>query len=420
MRIAIVATGDELLTGELVDTNSAWLSEQLFRSGVVPAFHRTIGDDLDAIRGAIREIAAVCDAAVFSGGLGPTDDDLTVEAVARVLGVEVVTHEESLARARHLLEKHGIAFTENNARQAMVPAGSTVLMNPAGLAPGFHVTLDGCDLWFLPGVPGEFKALCDQDVLPALRAATAGEGAFAYRIFKMGAVPESHLARAVEPLVARYPGVRFGYRAHYPEVWFKALVRAEEPPCAAAVMTDISRSLVGTFGDRIIGTDDETIAEVVVKILRGRGLTLTTAESCTGGLAGGLLTAVPGASEVYLGGAVTYSNALKARILGVSEAILEEEGAVSEACARAMAEGARDRLGSDLGVAITGITGPDGGTAEKPVGTVHFALATPTGTLHKQRRFFPPREMIRRGAAWAALDMVRLWLLAPPPDAPSL
>lgn len=412
MRIAIIATGDELITGELVDTNSAWLSEQLFRAGVVPAFHRTIGDDLPAIRGTIREVAAACDAAVFSGGLGPTDDDLTVEAVAGVLGVEVVTHEESLARAKHLLAKHGVAFTENNARQALVPAGATVLENPAGLAPGFHATLDGCDLWFLPGVPVEFKALCERDVIPALLDAAAGQGAFAYRIFKMGAVPESHLAREVEPLVARYPGVRFGYRAHWPEVWFKVLVRAEDPRCAAAVMTDISRSLLGTFGDRIVGTDDETAEEVVFKLLRARGLTLSTAESCTGGLVGGLLTSVPGSSAVYVGGGVTYSNALKTRILGVSEGLLETEGAVSEACARAMAEGARDRFDSDLGVAVTGIAGPGGGSDEKPVGTVHFALATPAGTLHRERRFFPPREVVRRGAAWAALDMVRRWLLA--------
>ena len=411
MRIAIVATGDELLTGELVDTNSAWLSDRLFRHGIVPAFHRTIGDELDAIRAQIREVAARCDGAVFSGGLGPTDDDLTVEAVAALLGVDVATHEPSLSRAKQLLAQHGIAFSENNAKQAMVPAGAQVYQNPAGLAPGFRINYDDCDLWFLPGVPVEFKALCERDVLPELLDAAGTDGAFAYRIFKMGAVPESHLAREVEPLVARYPGVRFGYRAHYPEVWFKALVRAADPACAGAVMTEISRSLVGTFGERIVGTDDETLEAVVVKLLRARGLTLSTAESCTGGLTGGLMTAVPGSSEVYLGGGVTYSNTLKTRLLGVPEALLASEGAVSEPCARAMAEGARDRFGSDLGISITGIAGPDGGTEDKPVGTVHFALSTPTGTVHKRRRFRPPRDMVRRGAAWTALNMVRLWLL---------
>ncbi len=411
MRIGIVATGDELLTGELVDTNSAWLSDRLFQSGVVPAFQRTIGDDLGVIRETLREVAAVCDAVVFSGGLGPTDDDLTVEAVAGELGVEIVTHEESLARARHFMAKHGIEFTENNTRQAHVPAGTTVLPNPAGLAPGFHTNIDGCDIWFLPGVPVEFKAICEQDVLPGLLERAGDPGAFSYRVFKMAAVPESHLARSVEALVARYPGVRFGYRAHHPEVWFKALVRAEDPASADVTMTEISQSLVTSFGDRLLGTDDETIEGVVFKLLRGRGLTLSTAESCTGGLAGGLLTDVPGSSEVYLGGGITYSNALKTSLLGVSDALMEEHGAVSEACARAMAEGARSRFGSDLGVSITGIAGPGGGTEEKPVGTVHFGLATPSGTLHKQRWLRPPRDTVRRVAAWAALNMVRLWLL---------
>ena len=414
MRIAIIATGDELLTGELVDTNTAWLSERLFRSGVIPSFHHTVGDDLDVLRTTILETASGCDAAVFSGGLGPTDDDLTVAAAAAALGVEVVTHEESLLRAKQLLAAHGIAFTENNARQALVPAGVRVLTNPAGLAPGFQATLGGCSLWFLPGVPVEFKALCERDVLPDLLGRTPEPGAFSYRVFKMAAVPESHLAREVEPLVARYPGVRFGYRARYPEVWFKVFVRAADDACAHAVMTEISRSLVATFGDRILGTDNETLEDVVVKLLRGRRLTLSTAESCTGGLVGGLITAVPGCSEVYLGGGVTYSDALKTRVLGVPAPLIATHGAVSEDCARAMAEGARDRFGSDLGLSITGIAGPGGGTEEKPVGTVHFALASPAGTLHKQRRFRPPRDTVRRGAAWAALNMARLWLLDAP------
>ena len=411
MRIAIVATGDELLTGELVDTNSAWLSDRLFRSGIVPAFHRTIGDDISTIRGTLREVAGICDVAVFSGGLGPTDDDLTVGAVASELGVDVVIHEESLAKAKQVLSRVGISFTENNTRQAPVPAGTMVALNPAGLAPGFRATIDGCDIWFLPGVPTEFKALCEQDVLPDILGRVVDTGAFSYRVFKMAAVPESHLAQEVAPLVARHPDVRFGYRAHYPEVWFKALVRADDSATADAVMTEISGSLEASLGHRMMGTDQESMEDAVFELLKEKGQTLSTAESCTGGLLGGLMTAVPGSSDIYLGGGVTYSNALKTRLLGVPDALLEEHGAVSEACARAMAEGARREFGSDLGLSVTGIAGPGGGTDEKPVGTVHFGLATPGGTFHKQRRFRPPRGTVRRVAAWSALNMVRLWAL---------
>jgi nicotinamide-nucleotide amidase len=268
-----------------------------------------------------------------------------------------------------------------------------------------------CTFYFLPGVPREFKALCRQDIIPELLERDPQQEHFDYRIMKLVAVPESHLARGAGPIMRAFPEVRFGYRAHYPEVWFKFRTTASTQDEASACADEIEAAIRDEFGSKVFGMADDTLQGAVGSLLKSGGLKLSTAESCTGGMVGDLLTSVPGSSDYYLGGAVTYSNEMKKAVLGVPEETLSVYGAVSEECARAMATGARQRFGADLAVAVTGIAGPGGGTPDKPVGTVHLALATPTGIVHKRREFRPGRDMVRTAAASTALNLIRLYLL---------
>ncbi len=411
MQIAIVTTGDELLRGELVDTNTAWLSEQLAAAGLIPCTHLTVGDDLERLSQSIGSICQEHDIAFITGGLGPTQDDYTVDAVASLLGVDVVTHELSLTRARDYFASRGLDFPDNNRRQAMVPGGSDVFVNPAGLAPAFRFQLSGCAAYCLPGVPGELKALWHAAIWPDLVAALPELPPTDYRVLKLFGVPESYLARDVADLMAGHPTVQFGFRAHYPEVWFKFLVPSPTLESAREAADSITAAVRERFGHRLYGEGSQTLASVVGDGLRQCGLTLATAESCTGGLVGATLTAMAGSSDYYIGGAITYSNQMKEQVLGVSRSLLAEHGAVSQACARAMALGARESFGSDLAVAVTGIAGPGGGSAEKPVGTVYFALAAPTGTYLSQRSFRPERDAVQKGAASTALNLVRRYLL---------
>lgn len=410
MRVAIVTTGDELLRGELVDTNTAWLSEQLFAAGLPPTTHLTVGDDPKELLSVVQGACSDHDVAIFSGGLGPTHDDCTVAAVALATDSKIIFHQASLDRARALFAERGMPFSDNNRKQAAVPEKATAFVNPAGLAPAFQFDLAGCRSYCLPGVPRELRALWRAEVWPDLAAHLPPRPPVAYRVLKLFGVPESHLARDVSDLIRTNPDVTFGFRAHYPEVWFKFLVPGESPEAAAARAEDIARVVLATFERRVFGQDDETMEGVVGKLLTNRGMTLSTAESCTGGMVGARLTSTPGSSAYYLGGGVTYANDLKEKLLGVDPNILQEHGAVSEACARAMAEGARARFGSDLAVAVTGIAGPGGGSPDKPVGTIYFALATPEGTFHRCRSFRPDRDAIRLAATTTALNLIRRYL----------
>jgi len=411
MRIAIITTGDELIWGEITDTNSGWLSQKLFNMGLPVSLHQTIGDNMGDIRSAINAMAENYDLAVFCGGLGPTPDDLTVDAAAAALGVDVEVHEESLFRAQAFFQSRDMVFTENNYRQVRAPAGCEVHVNPMGLAPGFAATMGQCTLFFLPGPPREFKALCREFLLPQVQtmATEAGVEAAAYRRFIMAGVPESHLMQRVAPIVEPYPQVQVGDRAAFPEIWLK--LRATGPD-AETTLEAIATDLRKEFGHSLVAEGTDSLAEVTGRLLHDAGLTLATAESCTGGLLGGMITDVAGSSGWYAGGVVSYSNALKENLLGVPGETLEAHGAVSEAVARAMAQGARQRCGADIGVSITGIAGPGGGTGEKPVGLVHFALSHAGGESVLRRVFRPGRNAVRKAAAYTALDMVRRHLLA--------
>jgi nicotinamide-nucleotide amidase len=402
--VELLSTGDELLTGQVVDTNSAWLMDRLWDLGLLVRRKTLVGDDRADLDAAVRECCGRADAVVMSGGMGPTEDDLTAEVVAAVAGAPLERHEPTLAAIRARFERMGRVMTPNNERQALVPRGATVHPNRFGTAPGFSIRIARATLTCLPGVPIEFKGLCDEAVLPALAARLGAVPAA--RVVKLLGVGESAADQLMRPVMddPANRGVRFGYRAHFPEVHLKWMVDGADAEGRAAAIEARVRAL---FGESIWGAGKEELPALVVQRLTARGERVALAESCTGGLVASLLTEVSGASAVLDLGVVAYADAVKRELLGVPAAALAAHGAVSEPVARALAEGAR-RLGrATWGLGITGVAGPNGGTPEKPVGTVHLALAGPSGTQAWQRRFPGDRSRVRRAAAYDALDALR-------------
>jgi nicotinamide-nucleotide amidase len=405
MHVEILSTGDELLTGQIVDTNSAWLMDRLWDLGVMVRRKTLVGDDREDLDAALRETTGRSDLVVMSGGLGPTEDDLTSERVAAVLGVPLELHEPSLEMLKRRFERFGRAMTPNNEKQARFPRGAEVIPNRFGTAPGFLVRIGRAELVCLPGVPVEYRGLCDEWVLPRV-AARLGEIP-AGRVVKLFGVPESHADHAMRPIMddPENRGVRFGYRAHWPEIHVKWTVPGRDAQARAERIASAVRAI---FGDAIWGEGKDELPDLVVARLQARGERVAVAESCTGGLVAELLTRVAGASNVFDLGVVAYANAMKERMLGVPADLLAAHGAVSEPVARALAEGARRAGGATWGLGITGIAGPTGGTPEKPVGTVHIALAGAGGTQSVQRLYRGDRERIRRMAAFEALNMLRI------------
>jgi nicotinamide-nucleotide amidase len=408
--VEILATGDELLSGQIVDTNSPWLMDRLWELGLLVRRKTLVGDDRADLLAALAETSARADVVVMSGGLGPTEDDLTAECVARALGVPLELDPASLEAIRARFLRLGRTMTPNNEKQARFPRGATVIPNAHGSAPGFRVELGRAEVICLPGVPVEYRALCEEVVLPRLGARLAGgspDALPAARIVKLFGIPESHADQRMRPVMDA-PGnrdVRFGYRAHWPEIHVKWRVPG---PGAAARADAILAEVRRLFGDAV-WTDDARaeLPALVVARLVARGERLALAESCTGGLVASLVTSVAGASAAFDLGVVAYADDMKSALLAVPREVLAAHGAVSEPVARALAEGARRVGGATWGVGITGVAGPSGGTAAKPVGTVHLALAGPGGTLHHARRYPGDRDRVRRTAAFDALNELR-------------
>jgi nicotinamide-nucleotide amidase len=404
LAVEILSTGDELLTGQVVDTNSPWLMDRLWDLGLMVGRKTLVGDDRADLAAAIAERCARADVVVLSGGMGPTEDDLTSEVVAAVLGVPLEEHEPSVRAIEERFRAFGRVLTPNNLKQAKFPRGAEVIPNRFGSAPGFAAKVARATLYCLPGVPLEFKGLCDEEVIPRI-AARLGEVPAA-RVVKLIGVPESHADTEMQPVILDPANrdVRFGFRAHWPEVHLKWSVSGPDAPRRADAIAARVRAI---FGERAWGQGKDELPELVVARLVARGERLALAESCTGGLLAELVTRVPGASNAFDLGVVAYANAMKERIVGVPAELLVAHGAVSEPVARALAEGARRIAGATWGIGITGIAGPSGGTPEKPVGTVHLALAGPGGTRAVARLYRGDRDRIRRQAAFEALDLLR-------------
>jgi nicotinamide-nucleotide amidase len=407
LHVELLSTGDELLTGQVVDTNSVWLMDRLWDLGVMVRRKTLVGDDRDDLDAALRETTGRADLVVMSGGMGPTEDDLTSERVAAVLEVPLVLDEPSLRTIEERFRRFGREMTANNVKQAVFPRGAEVIPNRFGTAPGFAVRVGRAQLVCLPGVPVEYRGLCDEWLLPRVAARLAEVPAAG--LVKLFGVPESHADHAMRPVMddPANAGVRFGYRAHWPEIHVKWAVTG---PDATARAARIGAAVHAIFGDAIFAEGKDELPELVVARLKARGERVAVAESCTGGLLAELVTRVPGASEVFDLGVVAYANDMKAALLGVPEVLLAEHGAVSEPVARALAEGARRVGRATWGVGVTGIAGPTGGTPEKPVGTVHLALAGPRGTEAFPRAYRGDRDRIRKTAAYDALNLLRLAL----------
>lgn len=411
MKAEIITIGDELLRGEIVDSNKAFLSDRLLALDIETRFHCSVRDDPADMTDAFRRAASRVDIVLVSGGLGPTRDDLTSEVLARTFGREHVLDEDALATIRAFFESVGREMTENNAGQAYFPQGAEVLPNPVGTAPGILLEVEDTLFFCMPGVPREMMRMMDEQVMP--RLAARSDGAFGVvratllRTFGMG---ESTLDAELADL-AREDGVSLGFRTSFPDNYLRPLVRGATAAEAEARLAELCAHIRERLGALVYGVGNETLEAVAGRLLRDKGASVAVAESCTGGLIAERLTDVPGSSAYFLGGIVAYADAVKREQLGVPAAVLAAHGAVSEACARAMAEGVRERFGSTLGVATTGISGPDGGSAEKPVGLVHVALADAART-HADHFVFPlDRTRHRQLTAQVALDWIRRAML---------
>jgi len=345
-----------------------------------------------------------------SGGLGPTSDDLTAEVAARFFGAPLELNKEGLQSVMDRLKARGRELTEKNRKQAFLPGGSRVLANRWGTAPGFSMVRDRTVYYFLPGVPREFQALMTEYVIPDLDARYKDRSPVRTKLVRTYGLPESEVARMLDGVERE--GVRLGYRSHFPEIHLRLTAYGDTDSEAELRMSEMTADIMDRLGGYVFSTEGETLEEVIGKLLRERGMTLSTAESCTGGLIAHRITNVPGSSDYFLEGVVSYSNEAKMQILGVPKEALEAHGAVSAPVVEAMARGVRGLSGSGIGVAVSGIAGPSGGTEEKPVGTVFIGLDhVERGVSSGKFLFYGTREQIKLATSEKALDMIRKILL---------
>ncbi len=411
-RAEILTIGDELLRGDVTDTNASWLATRLWQLGLPVERITSVGDDLAPLSAALSRAMGEARVLLLSGGLGPTDDDRTALAVAGAAGVELEPRQDALETLRRRFASSGFTLTPNNEKQAHLPAGALLLPNDQGTAPGFALEIEGCLVVALPGVPREMKALFDQHVAPLLENKLGAHPALIRTLSCFG-VGESQIDHKLQGALERVDQgtakVSIHYRTSFP-VNSVILVVQPGPETmgdeAQDVLDRVEAEVRPPIERYIFGTDQTSFSDAVVQELTAHGATLALAESCTGGLAGDLITAAAGSSEVFHMGIVAYHDLVKQRLLGVPPQMLERHGAVSRPVVEAMATGIRERAGATCGVGISGIAGPGGGTPDKPVGTVHFALAHAGGVLHKERCFPFDRQRIKLLSAHVALALV--------------
>jgi nicotinamide-nucleotide amidase len=406
---ALLAIGDEVLRGEVANSNAAFLSGRLFEAGLDLREHVVVSDEPTAIRSVLVRLRAEVDVILATGGLGPTEDDRTVDTVADLLGGGTVADEPSLEAMKKRFATHGFELTPNNLRQVRIPTGAQALPNAAGIAPGFHISLGGAVGYFLPGVPREMEKMYTDHVAPRLAAQMAELGVPppAVRTWHVYGMGESHIDHRLAGLLTGVEGASLHFRTANPENHVKVVVRDRDVERARATLEKIDTELRKRIGPGIYAIDGDTFPAAVAKSLKAQNATLAIAESCTGGLAGQLVSSESGASSFFRGSVVCYADEIKTGVLGVKPETLADFGAVSEPCAREMAEGVKKLCGSALAVSITGVAGPEGGAPDKPVGTVCFAVCGPGTTRTATKLFAGDRDRVRMAAAYFGLDLAR-------------
>jgi nicotinamide-nucleotide amidase len=410
MKVEIIAIGDELTSGRILNTTSSFAARHLFEAGYEIYAMHTIGDTPELIGEALKRAIERVDAVLVTGGLGMTDDDLTNEAVSKALNRPTMPNLEVLANVRQYLDKITSAPVGQLEKLAWLPEGAEVL-NPSSKMAGYMLVHDGKPVYFLPGVPRQMQQLLVEHVLPGL--ATWGEDhklSTHQRIFRIFNLPETEVNRRINSLDLK-SAAHIGYYPVFPEVHLSLTIRDKAAENAERLFISCCRAIDTVLGDSIYGHDRDNMETVVGQLLLHHGLQLAVAESCTGGLIAERITNIPGSSGYFLGGVVSYANSLKTEYLGVNESMLQRYGAVSREVAEAMAAGIMKRSGANIGLAVTGIAGPDGGTEEKPVGTVFIGIATPGGNWVSKFQFDGDRQQIRELSAHTGLDLVRKYLL---------
>ncbi len=410
MAAVILSIGDELVLGQTIDTNAAWLSERLAVLGVATRYHQTLPDDRAVIASALRR-AADSELVIVTGGIGPTEDDLTREALADAMDVGLESDLSSLERIECFFRERGQPIPQRNAIQAQHPIGSTVIPNECGTAPGIRATVGGATVYVTPGVPREMMAMFQQSIEPQLRSNNPSAGTLLTCTVHSFGAGESAVAQQLSDLTDRNRNPTVGTTVGGGIVSIRIRSSFPDPRRARDALEDTAHQVEQRLGPIVFGRNDQTLPDGVLQTLRNRGETVATAESCTGGLVGKLLTDIPGSSAIYVGSWVTYSNQMKTQQLGVPASLIQEHGAVSEPVVREMAIAARQRSGADRAIAVTGVAGPDGGTPQKPVGSVWVGLADARETHSLLLNLPGTRSSVRDRAAKCALQLLRLQVL---------
>ena len=408
MILNLLLTGNELMTGDTVDSNSAMIARYMADHGWKVRKKLTVGDDLAELIDAMHLLARDCDVLLVNGGLGPTVDDLTAQALAIACGVALAENSLAMQHLEQWCGRIGIAINAANRKQAILPAGCTIVANPVGSAVGFSMPHGNCRVICTPGVPRELDAMLEQEIMPALQRDFPNSGTTVQR-FTLFGVGESGLQQKISDAIPDWPAdVELGFRVSFPQLEFKLSTANAQ---ARASVEKIWPRVHSIIGDCLLGEGDITLPQLLVELLRARGEKITVAESCTGGLIASSLTHIPGASAVFDAGFVTYSNAMKHALLQVGEETLRTEGAVSESVVREMALGALNHSQADYAIAVSGIAGPDGGTPEKPVGTVWIAWGNANNLKTKCLHVRFKRVDFQKYVAWAGLDLIRREIL---------
>jgi nicotinamide-nucleotide amidase len=411
MKAEIISIGSELTTGQNLDTNCQWLSRRLAEIGIPVGWHTTIADDLEHNIAAFRIAAGRAGLVLATGGLGPTQDDLTREVLAKAAGVELVFHPESFEQIKRMFARRKRSMTERNRVQALFPAGSEPIPNANGTAPGIWLQLGQCAIAAMPGVPSEMFAMFESLVKPRLIQMGLGGGVLIERKINTFGLGESALEEKLFDLTRRGHVPEIGITASDAVIALRILARAPSRAEAQAQIEPVEKTIRERLGNMVFGVDEEELQDVVIRLLREKRQTLAVAEGVTGGLIARRLCKVPGASGFFRGGMVAYDNALKREMLAVPQPLLDEKGAVSAAVAEAMAVGCRTRFRTNLAVSTVGIAGPDGGSPDKPVGLVYVGLAWDVGSSSKSFNWAGTRQEVQSRTAKLALNMVRLHLL---------